>query len=69
MTDRDARCPFLVPVMADRLWIFPVSAYCRRPNAGVYVPAVEKFVSLCAGGGHEACPGYRAAMESLSPAG
>ena len=69
MTERDARCPFLVPVTADRLWVFPTPAYCRRPNAGVYVPGVRKFVSLCAGGGHEDCPGYQAAMQSLSPAG
>ena len=69
MTDHDERCPFLVPVTADHLFVFPVPAFCRRPDAGVYVPSVEKFVILCAGGGHEECPGYRAAMESLSPAG
>ena len=26
-------CPFLVPVVADRLWMRPIGVYCRRPGA------------------------------------
>jgi hypothetical protein len=69
MSDVNERCPFLVPVTADHLFVFPVPAFCRRPNAGVYVPSVEKFMRLCVGGAHAECPGYVAAMELLSPAG
>ena len=69
MAECDERCPFLVPVMADRLWVFPVPAYCRRPNAGVYVPSFHRFMRQCLEPTHSDCPGYQAAMESLSPAG
>ncbi|HET7876983.1 MAG TPA: hypothetical protein VFN71_15775 [Methylomirabilota bacterium] len=67
MTECDERCPFLIPVMADRLWVFPVPAYCRRPNAGVHVPSFGKFMRVCLGPGHTECPGYRAAMQPLVP--
>jgi len=62
MIPADPRCPFLVPVMADRLWIHPVSAYCRRPNGRVKVPGRETIVSLCTTAAHERCPGFLAAM-------
>ena len=26
-------CPYLVPVVADRLWLMPQAAFCRRPDA------------------------------------
>ena len=56
------RCPFLVPVMADHLWIYPVSAYCRRPDQFVRVPAPETFVNLCDSSSHIRCAGYRSSM-------
>ena len=31
-------CPFLVPVVADRLWMRPIGVYCRRPGRRVRVP-------------------------------
>ncbi|HET8576103.1 MAG TPA: hypothetical protein VFO18_03310 [Methylomirabilota bacterium] len=69
MADDEERCPYLVPVLADHLWMFPVPAYCRRPNSGVHVPSVERLVRTCLEPSHEDCPGYQAAMESVSPAG
>jgi hypothetical protein len=32
------QCPFLIPVIADTLWMSPTSAYCHRPDAPVKVP-------------------------------
>jgi hypothetical protein len=60
MADADDRCPFLVPVMADRLWMYPMPAYCRRPDAGVKVPAPETFLRVCASPRHVRCPGFLA---------
>jgi hypothetical protein len=60
MADDDDRCPFLVPVMADRLWMYPMPAYCRRPGARVKVPAPETFLRVCASPRHVRCPGYLA---------
>lgn len=58
MADADDRCPFLVPVMADRLWMYPMPAYCRRPDAHVKVPAPETFLRVCASPRHVRCPGF-----------
>jgi hypothetical protein len=58
MTDSDDRCPFLVPVMADRLWMYPMPAYCKRPDARVKVPAPETFLRVCASPRHVRCPGF-----------
>ena len=33
MVNSSGQCPFLIPVVADGLWMYPVPAYCRRPNA------------------------------------
>jgi hypothetical protein len=63
MTDADARCPFLVPVMADRLWMYPMPAYCRRPDARVKVPAAETFLRVCTSSGYLRCPGFLASTE------
>ena len=60
MADADDRCPFLVPVMADRLWMYPMPAYCRRPDAQVKVPAPETFMRVCVSPRHVRCPGYLA---------
>lgn len=57
----DDCCPFLVSVMADQLWVYPVSAYCRRPGATVKVPAPETFAGVCLTREHARCPGFRAA--------
>ena len=60
MAYADDRCPFLVPVMADSLWMYPMPAYCRRPDAGVKVPAAETFLRVCASPRHVRCPGFLA---------
>jgi hypothetical protein len=60
MADADDRCPFLVPVMADRLWMYPMPAYCRRPDAHVKVPASETFLRVCDSPRHVRCPAFLA---------
>ena len=52
-------CPFLVPVIADRLWLYPVGAYCRRPDRSVRVPAGITFARFCTTPSYVACSGYR----------
>ena len=64
-TQQDS-CPFLVPVIADRAWIYPVSAYCRRPDHRVRVPAATTLARVCTTPGHLECAGYRA---NAHPAG
>jgi hypothetical protein len=59
MMDHDDRCPFLVPVMADQLWMYPLPAYCHRPDAPVKVPALETFFRVCLSPEHARCPGFR----------
>ncbi len=58
----DDRCPYLVPLIANRLWVYPVSAYCRRPHDSVRIPGVETFVRLCLTDRYVTCPGYRASL-------
>jgi|KBSSwiStaDraftv2_1062776.scaffolds.fasta_scaffold6644374_1 hypothetical protein len=59
MLNQSGQCPFLVPVVADQLWMYPVPAYCRRPGAPVKVPALETLVRVCTTGEHARCPGSR----------
>ena len=68
MTDPERdECPFLVPVTADRIWIFPVAAYCRRPGHAIRVPGTSTFASVCTRPEHCECEGYRTALaESAS---
>ena len=40
-------CPFLVPVVADRLWMRPLGAYCRRPGRSVRIPAAPTLARFC----------------------
>jgi hypothetical protein len=67
MMSESGQCPFLVPVVADSLWLYPVSVYCRRPDAPVRVPAPGTLARVCTTPEHERCPGFRAA--ALAPAG
>jgi hypothetical protein len=55
-------CPFLVPVTADRLWVYPVSAYCRRPDHPLRVPASSTLEHICTED-YSCCPGYQASHE------
>jgi hypothetical protein len=60
-------CPFLVPVVGDQLWVSPVSAYCRRPDARLRVPAASSILRLCTDD-YAACDGYRAVAGSAEGA-
>jgi hypothetical protein len=53
-------CPFLVAVVADRLWMYPVPAYCRRPGGPVRVPAPGTLSGVCTTAAHARCPGFQA---------
>lgn len=59
MMDHDDRCPYLIPVVADQLWMYPLPAFCHRPDAAVKVPALETFFRVCLGPEHARCPGFR----------
>ncbi len=56
-------CRFLVPVMADRLWLQPGSAFCRQPDGRVRVPAAMTVACICMTAAHLLCPGYLASLE------
>jgi hypothetical protein len=60
MMNAPGQCPFLVPVMADGLWMYPVPAYCRRPDSPLRVPARETLARVCATHEHARCPGFQA---------
>jgi hypothetical protein len=61
-------CPYLVPVTADALWVYPVAAFCRRPDHPIQVPGAATIEERCATMGHRRCPGYLAAGGGASPA-
>jgi len=50
-------CPFLVPVVADRLWMRPLGVYCRRPGRRVRIPA-ESTLTRCCTAEYRLCEGY-----------
>jgi hypothetical protein len=52
-------CPFLKPVVADWIWMYPTAAYCRPPSGRVRVPAPDTLARLCTSGHYHDCPGYR----------
>jgi hypothetical protein len=68
MDSANVRCPFLVPVMADRLWVYPTPAYCHRPDAQVRAPAPETFSRVCLSHRHLRCEGYLTAMAGSATA-
>jgi hypothetical protein len=62
--EAEGACPFLVPVTADRMFMYPVGAFCRRPNHAVRVPAASTVMRMCGTPQYRTCPGVRA--ESLT---
>jgi hypothetical protein len=66
VTSHVEECPFLVAVVADRLWRDPTSAYCRRPDGRVRVPARSTMACICMTQAHLVCPGYLEAVGYLS---
>jgi hypothetical protein len=55
-------CPFLTPVVADRLFVYPVSAYCRRNQGRPRIPAAHTLAEVCLTDAHGDCPGYLASQ-------
>lgn len=66
MEAKPESCPFLCSVVADWMFVYPVSAFCRRPSGGVRVPGSDTLERLCMSAYAE-CPGYvaSAAAEDL----
>lgn len=61
-------CPFLVPVVTDRLWMYPTAAYCHRPGARVRVPGARTLENVCDALHYRDCPGYQGSRAPESPA-
>lgn len=63
MTEQETDvCPFLIPVVADWLWLYPIGAYCHRPGERVRAPARLTVAHVCTALAHFACVGYRASV-------
>lgn len=60
-------CPFLVPVVADWLWLSPLGVYCRRPDQPVHMPADSTLANVCMTTAYVECTGY--AASGGAPAG
>ena len=60
----DAMCPFLVPVTADRMFVYPVGAFCRRPGCSVKIPAPATLARICSTARYRTCPGLAGATAS-----
>lgn len=63
MATTPGQCPFLIPVVADTLWVWPVPAVCRRPDTRVKVPSRETLMRVCMTSGHPECPGFHTREE------
>jgi hypothetical protein len=57
-------CPYLVPVTADRMFMYPVGAFCRRPSHAVRVPASTTLARVCCTPEYRTCTGAAAALEA-----
>jgi len=55
------RCPYLVDVTADCLWLYPSSVFCRRPDGRIRVPAPATVAARCDGDHFHECEGYATA--------
>ena len=64
-----AACPYLVDVVADRLWLYPVGVYCRRPDGHLRVPAGVTLAGVCTTSAYLTCAGYCAGVTPAAPAG
>jgi hypothetical protein len=60
-------CPFLVPVVADRLWLEPLGVYCWRPGQRVRIPGKQTLGAVCATPGHLACGDYQDSVADRTP--
>lgn len=64
MAENEA-CPYLVPVMADHLWLYPVSSYCTSAER-TRVPGAMRISAVCVEQAHTRCPGYVAARRAAA---
>jgi hypothetical protein len=62
-------CPYLVPAMADRLWMALPAVFCRRPDGSVRSPARRTILETCTSEAFTQCEGYRSATAAASPGG
>jgi hypothetical protein len=53
------RCPYLIDVTADWLWLYPSGVFCRRPDGRIRVVAAATLATRCDGGLFHECEGYR----------
>ena len=65
IAEDSGHCPFLVPVIADHLWLRPLGAYCSRPGRPVRVAAESTLVQVCSTPAYEGCDGYRESAGGL----
>ncbi len=56
------RCPYLVDVTADWLWLYPRGAFCRHPDGRIRVPAAATLATRCDGERFRECEGYLRAV-------
>lgn len=52
------RCPYLVDVSVDWLWLYPGGVFCRRPDGRIRIPAPGSVAGRCEGQGFLQCDGY-----------
>jgi hypothetical protein len=62
MMRAEQRCPYLIPVTADRVWMYPVSAFCRRPEGAIKVPAARTLERTCSTPAYAECVGFLASL-------
>jgi hypothetical protein len=60
--EENSKCPFIVPVVADHLWLVPVSGYCSRTEDLVRVPGSKTFARWCMTSDSAMCPGYQQSL-------
>ena len=52
------RCPYLVDVSVDWLWLYPSGVFCRHPDGRIRIPAPATVAGRCEGSGFRHCDGY-----------
>jgi hypothetical protein len=57
-----AMCPYLVPIVADNLCLYPQSAFCRRPGERLRFPLRATLATVCTMETFSDCVGYRTAV-------
>ena len=63
------RCPYLVDVTADWLWLYPRGVFCADGRGKIRVPATQTIVTRCTGASYRDCEGYLAATAATVTSG